>query len=187
MAATAAVASPPPVARPKALKLLVVTWNVGNAEPKELQMLVRTTTTTTDRLDVIVLGLQEARYRSTQAHRVHEHGDFFDRIKAILGQTWYPARTRALGEMQLGVFVRQELKPFVHDIHAAVERTGVADIGSNKGGIAIRLCIGNTSLGFVSSHLAAHEGKSMRGRQGAHPCARVGVVFVRFCGGVLMT
>ena len=139
------------------LRVLMTTWNVGNAEPENLRALI--TSKDYERLDMIVVGVQEARYQARASDRKTPHAnDIMEGIKLALGEKWYSPRIRGLGEMQLGVFMLTSLKLLVKDIHASVERAGVADVGSNKGGIAIRLTIGHTSFAFVSAHLAAHEG-----------------------------
>lgn len=54
--------------------------------------------------------------------------------------------------------VSHRLCDHVHDIESSLEETGALHILPNKGGLAVSLFIGDTSLCFVSSHLAANEG-----------------------------
>jgi hypothetical protein len=50
--------------------------------------------------------------------------------------------------------------PYIDRIDTAQEATGILHIVGNKGGLVNRFYVGSTSLGFISSHLAAHEGGS---------------------------
>ena len=46
----------------------------------------------------------------------------------------------------------------VHHIASAYSATGVGSVIGNKGGLVVRLSVGQTSIAFCSCHLAAHEG-----------------------------
>ncbi len=144
------------MATPTQIRLLITTWNVGNQAPSDFPALI--TPIVAGELDMIVLGLQEASYSGKEGVRDHTH--FLENVTSCLGQGWEAIATKQLGEMMLLVFMRSDWKSHISDIHMAVERTGVADVGSNKGGIAIRFSLKKVSFTFVSSHLAAHEGAS---------------------------
>jgi len=58
--------------------------------------------------------------------------------------------------------VSERLKDHVHDVESSQEETGFGHVIPNKGGLALSLYIGDTSLCFVSSHLAALEGQAER-------------------------
>ena len=107
---------------------------------------------------MLVLGLQESTYTPRRGVSKSDLGHFFDNVAEYLGSGWFTVRTKSLGQMQIGVFAKNQLKPFVSDVHCAVERTGFADVVSNKGGISVRFAINGISMTFVSCHLAAHEG-----------------------------
>lgn len=68
----------------------------------------------------------------------------------------------ARGEMRLFVFARSPLLAFVTDVECAAENTGIGRVLANKGGILIKLVVKRTSLAFISTHLAAHEGQKFR-------------------------
>ena len=55
----------------------------------------------------------------------------------------------------LSLFVQRSLLPTVKNVEGALKKTGMSGIAGNKGAVAIRLDISNTSLCFVTAHLAA--------------------------------
>ena len=62
--------------------------------------------------------------------------------------------------MRIRVYARKELETRIHGVETGAENTGfLGGTIANKGGQAIKLVVDNTSLCFVSSHLAPHEGR----------------------------
>ena len=62
--------------------------------------------------------------------------------------------------MRIRVYARKELETRIHSVECGAENTGfLGGTIANKGGQAIKLVVDNTSLCFVSSHLAPHEGR----------------------------
>ena len=62
--------------------------------------------------------------------------------------------------MRIRVYARKELETRIHSVESGAENTGfLGGTIANKGGQAIKLVVDNTSLCFVSSHLAPHEGR----------------------------
>eukprot|EP01052_Picozoa_sp_SAG31_P029152 SAG31_NODE_2875_length_4971_cov_2.727011_5_plen_192_part_00 len=60
--------------------------------------------------------------------------------------------------MFVQVFVKAELEKQVCNIEKTTVATGVAGVGGNKGGVAIKFEICETAVVFVCGHLAAHHG-----------------------------
>lgn len=67
--------------------------------------------------------------------------------------------------MMLIVFVKEELKQHVTEVHSEVVGTGLMGKMGNKGAVAIRLDLHNSSICFVNSHLAAHVEEYRRRNQ----------------------
>ena len=57
----------------------------------------------------------------------------------------------------LYVFIRPELAADVRDVATDSVKTGLGGATGNKGGVAVRFLLGNTSLCFVCSHFAAGQ------------------------------
>uniref|UniRef100_T1ITZ6 phosphoinositide 5-phosphatase n=1 Tax=Strigamia maritima TaxID=126957 RepID=T1ITZ6_STRMM len=57
----------------------------------------------------------------------------------------------------LFVYVRPQLAPFVRDVASDLVKTGLGGATGNKGGVAIRFLLHNTSICFVCAHFAAGQ------------------------------
>eukprot|EP00052_Salpingoeca_macrocollata_P021187 m.180996 g.180996 ORF g.180996 m.180996 type:complete len:498 (-) comp21476_c0_seq7:42-1535(-) len=161
---------------PDRVTLRVLTWNVGNAPPPEdfTDLLG-----SLEGVEMVILGLQECRYDveeplpvpeyldKTEARLFRRLTDFMQRVQIYCGESFRPAATEILGQMQLGVFLRTTLLPLFRGLQAAVEATGLGNVVSNKGGIVTRFQLGPKVIGLVSSHLAAHEGQQFCERRNA--------------------
>ena len=55
----------------------------------------------------------------------------------------------------LCIFVRSDLVGNIRYVDGAIKKTGLAGLAGNKGGVAIRMDIFDTSICFVCAHLAA--------------------------------
>jgi endonuclease/exonuclease/phosphatase family metal-dependent hydrolase len=55
----------------------------------------------------------------------------------------------------LSIFVRTSMLPYIKNVEGSIKKTGLSGMAGNKGAVAIRMEYGNTSLCFVTAHLAA--------------------------------
>lgn len=63
-----------------------------------------------------------------------------------------------LMEIKLLIYVHARHRSRVMRTERVAEATGIGNVVGNKGGVAVKLTLDDTSFCFVSSHLAAHEG-----------------------------
>jgi len=80
------------------------------------------------------------------------------KIMGILGDEFEIVIHNRRAQLQLYVIANKVLKPYISNIEINAENTGFLNIFPNKGGLLATMNIDNTSLAFVSCHLAAHEG-----------------------------
>jgi len=159
----------------ESLKILCVTWNVGNAMP--IHDMSKFFAKGGEDYDIIAIGAQECKYDTkvpSDWTPVAEEAEmmtqktvkgwhhWFGVISTHLGEQWQPVELQELWEMRLIVFAKKDLAPQITDIHSAQEATGIAHILGNKGGLVVRFSCRDTTFAFVSCHLAAHEGKKHR-------------------------
>ncbi|KAL9060328.1 MAG: hypothetical protein Q9162_000732 [Coniocarpon cinnabarinum] len=55
----------------------------------------------------------------------------------------------------LSIFIQKSLLPVVKNVEGSLKKTGLQGLAGNKGAVAIRLDIADTSLCFVTAHMAA--------------------------------
>jgi hypothetical protein len=141
------------------LRCLVGSWNVGNASPQEeLGSWLRNPG---DTAELVVVGAQECTYKERSPHASCE-ADWQAALQACLGPAYSCVRTDSMGQMRLSIFARFDIRAGVHGDDSHFEATGLAHMHSNKGGVATALQVWDTSLCFVNSHLAAHQGATKR-------------------------
>lgn len=61
-------------------------------------------------------------------------------------------------EIKLLLFVHSRHKSRVVKTETVAEATGIGNVVGNKGGVAVKLTLDDTTFCFICSHLAAHEG-----------------------------
>jgi len=64
---------------------------------------------------------------------------------------------KALVGLLICVYVKDELLPHVKDVRSTSTGVGLMGMMGNKGGVAVRLSVYDSSLCFVCAHLAAHR------------------------------
>jgi len=83
---------------------------------------------------------------------------FNSRVAACVGDEYVAVARQHLMEIKLQVFVHRRIKDRVLKTKTVTEATGLGHVVGNKGAVAVKITIDDTTLCFVSSHLAAHEG-----------------------------
>lgn len=80
-------------------------------------------------------------------------------LKNQLGEEWEFVHAVRRKQMRIRMYARREIFGELKDLEFGAENTGIAHVVANKGGQVIKIRIRDTTLCFVNSHLAAHEGK----------------------------
>lgn len=77
-----------------------------------------------------------------------------------VGKEYVLVTKNHLMEIKLMVFVHRRHRSRIGKTETMTEATGIGNVVGNKGGVAVKLCLDDTTICFVSSHLAAHEGSN---------------------------
>ena len=173
------------------LSVRVATFNAGNTKPGDLHALVRgnPSEVVSRRLvdetsDIFVLGLQESVVDQTGASvgnaskakqiakgsiGITSSLDQFwiDCVSGALGDGWHLVSLQTLGEMRLLVWARDQIKDDITELETADEACGIGGVVGNKGGLVCKFKVKDTSLCFISVHLAAHEGEKKATKRNA--------------------
>jgi hypothetical protein len=102
--------------------------------------------------------VQECNYAARKGYSSC-NDDWIGTVKKYLGDTYTLVKQHYLWEMRLLVFCESSHAHLISNVCAASEATGIAHVLGNKGGVAISMSYGDTSLCFINSHLAAHQTK----------------------------
>lgn len=97
-----------------------------------------------------------------------------NKLKKELGPNYVLVCAKQLLGVLLMVFVKKSIFPFITTLQFDTVGVGFLGLGSNKGAVAIRLCIFDTSFLFITSHLAAKKKKVKNRNKNFHEiCARI--------------
>jgi hypothetical protein len=102
--------------------------------------------------------------------------DILQLMAEALGHDFVVVKTTARVQMQLIIFCRKKIRHLIRDIETSKENTGFLHVFPNKGGLCVKLAIGETSFAFISCHLTAQEGTAK--------CAQRNDSLVEILGGV---
>ncbi|KAL9968746.1 hypothetical protein ACROYT_G020866 [Oculina patagonica] len=151
----------------KKLKIFVGTWNVNGQYPAE--EVSPWLAADHDPPDVFSLGFQELDLSAeTLLKNVTPREDEWLKMaeQGLHPKAQYTkVKTIRLVGILLMVFVKNKYLPYVTEVDAETVATGIMGLMGNKGGVAIRMQIHNTSICFVNSHLAAHTEEFERRNQ----------------------
>jgi len=133
------------------LKVFTTTWNCGNKLPEDDTLIAKWIP---KGFDIYAVGTQENSHTDDLAQLIKKSLD-----SSIVHLTHVMIADGKGGHIRLDVFVTEATNQRVSKVASAQERTGIAGVVGNKGGVCVRLDIGETSIAFLSAHLAAHQGK----------------------------
>ena len=167
----------------KEVTIMFATWNVnGKLPPASLEeWLVRAGGQGVSP-DIYCIGFQELDlsasalvlgdtskaepWESCIAATLSKHGDY---VKLA---------TKLLVGIFLCVFVRRDVLRCVSDVQSDLMPVGILGVMGNKGGVAIRFALNDSTFCVVNSHLNAHMENVARRNQDYHDIARELVFFV---------
>jgi phosphatidylinositol-bisphosphatase len=143
----------------KSVSVFCGTWNVNAKKPKEAlgDWLVQKAL---KEPDVYAIGLQEVvdlNGANLVVTSVKSIEPWLEQIKECIGQQYKIICFKQLVGIFLVVYVRAELFEHVSESFYDTVGVGVMGVGGNKGAVAIRFKLYNSSICFVCSHLAAHQ------------------------------
>lgn len=75
---------------------------------------------------------------------------------ASRGGKYTQVQSKYLVGLLICVFVKDTAMPYVKDVRSTSVGVGVMGVMGNKGGVCVRLCLYDSSICFVCTHLAAH-------------------------------
>ncbi|KAJ7363423.1 hypothetical protein OS493_009576 [Desmophyllum pertusum] len=149
------------------LKIFVGSWNVNGQSPAE--DVTPWLACDQDPPDVFCLGFQELDLSAeTLIKNITPREDEWLKLaeQGLHPKAQYTkVKTIRLVGILLMVFVKNKYLSFVTEVDAETVATGIMGLMGNKGGVAIRMLIHNTSICFVNSHLAAHTEEFERRNQ----------------------
>eukprot|EP00927_Polykrikos_kofoidii_P015506 TRINITY_DN16902_c0_g2_i1.p1 TRINITY_DN16902_c0_g2~~TRINITY_DN16902_c0_g2_i1.p1 ORF type:complete len:534 (+),score=73.54 TRINITY_DN16902_c0_g2_i1:179-1780(+) len=132
----------------KTLQVFVGTWNLGCLPPTDnLKAWLR------PGYDIYFIGVQEACQdrQHLWTNCVHECLKQYNIVCE-----------RSMWRNHVVCLASEAATNYLHTIESSLEETGIAHIGANKGAVAVSLYVGDISVCFVNSHLAAHQDKVQR-------------------------
>ena len=153
-----------PPTRPSSLSLSVYvgTWNLHGQPPPPSSSLSHFLPSHAQH-DLVVIGSEECDMSIERAVLMSPvNGGRKDRwVRRVweeLGVAEYEkVEEEGMVAMHVVAFMRKRLMHLVSGVERGRVATGVGDVLGNKGGVAISLSVGSTSLLFVNSHFAAHQ------------------------------
>lgn len=147
----------------KSVTVFTGTWNLAGKGPIG-ENLMPFLFATNSEPDIIAIGLQEVVPLTPQQVLLTDP-DKLRLWESILMEAiskrkdakarYIPLRSEQLVGTALVVVIKDTLLPYVRQVEAATKKTGLRGMSGNKGGVAIRMNIYDTSFCFVTAHFAA--------------------------------
>ncbi|XP_059655619.1 type I inositol polyphosphate 5-phosphatase 12-like [Cornus florida] len=154
--------------RQENVKILVGTWNVGQAKASPESLMSWLGSASSD-VGIVVVGLQEVEMgagflaMSAAKETVGLEGSavgqwWQDTIGKTLdeGSTFQRVGSRQLAALLIAIWVRKDLRTNVGDLDVAAVACGLGRAIGNKGGVGLRLRVFDRIICFVNCHFAAH-------------------------------
>lgn len=150
----------------RSVSVFTGTWNLAGMGPSG-ESLLPFLFPTKEEPDIIAIGLQEVVPLTPQQILLTDPDKLriwetiiADAVgkRSEKSSRYIPLRSEQLVGTAMIILIKETLLPHVRQVEAATKKTGLKGMSGNKGGVAIRLNIYDTSFCFVTAHFAA--GKS---------------------------
>lgn len=116
--------------------------------------------------EIVAVGFQEIVELSPQqimSTDPHRRQAWEEAVKACLNinaqnlgsEEYVLLRGGQLVGASLSVFVKASILPYIKNVEGSLKKTGMSGMAGNKGAVAIRMDYANTSICFLTAHLAA--------------------------------
>jgi hypothetical protein len=149
----------------EAFRVLVTTWNMGDAKPPSKPFDDWFFEDPGVPTDIIAVGVQEGSYESQRKGGKkltcdkHWHEKIGKYLNEQTTSKYKMVAREVMLTMSIVVFVREDRNLKVENVKTSQEATGIGHVVGNKGGVMVSFSINGTAFCFISSHLAAHQGK----------------------------
>ena len=165
----------------------VVTWNAGATNPYDLKTdFIADVFDTQDPPQILVFGFQEVvdledravtaksilgfgkkkDLDSTEQHQSRVYREWRDYLSRTISRytsshySYSELHTSSLVGLFQCIFIRQEERPKLRDVHAMNVKCGMKGHYGNKGALVTRFVLDDTSLCFINCHLAAGQSQT---------------------------
>ncbi|KAJ9139467.1 Skeletal muscle and kidney-enriched inositol phosphatase [Pleurostoma richardsiae] len=171
------------------LKALIMTWNAGASTPNSLRYsdsdatFIQNLLLSGDSPDIIVFGFQELvdledktatakrflkpkKKEGTDQERMsHQYRDWLEFLVRSLddfmpNELYHLLQTSHLVGLFTCIFVKADLRERITSLSDAEVKRGMGGLHGNKGAIAVRFKLDDSSLCFVNCHLAAGQSQA---------------------------
>ena len=140
-------------------KLGIISWNLAEKSPKEINFLKQNNVNSTNQYDIIVFGVQELEDIRPRRNEGRRSKLLYKLQKQTLGKLYVCIDKSKLGGIQTNVYVKKSLMNQIQDIQVIQVVCGIGNVIHNKGAICTLLKINNKSICLINGHLAAHQHK----------------------------
>lgn len=169
------------------IKAMVFTWNAGASTPHSLRYsdgdssFFQNLLQSSGSPDILIFGFQELvdledktatakrffkskkKEGSEQERMSHQYRDWRDFLLKTLddympsNDLYHLVQSSPLVGLFTCVFVKSNMRDRIRNLHAAEVKRGMGGLHGNKGAVAVRFQVDDTSLCFVNCHLAAGQ------------------------------